>query len=280
MMLSGDRQRRNDRRRAGLFRAGLARIGLARAGVLLALACVLALAGLPAAARAETIRLAVATNFLRPLTELARAYEQRSGDRLLLSGGSTGKLYAQIVQGAPFDLFFAADQARPRLLLEAGIGVPGSRFTYAEGRLVLWSADSTLSASDLRQRLQRGTGRIAIANEKLAPYGAAAIETLHALGLWPQAAPRLVRGDNVGQAFALAATGNAPLGLVSASTIAAQAGGSQWLVPALLHAPVQQDVILLKRAADSAAARTFLAELRSPATLAVLERWGYQAAAR
>lgn len=247
------------------------------------LALILA-AGLPqraahAVTQEDRIRVAVAANFLPALREIAAEFEARTGHQVVTSSGSTGRLYAQIRNGAPFDVFLSADAERPRLLEEGGLGVPGSRFPYALGRLVLWSPRTELLAAGGPEALEAGAfRRLALANPALAPYGAAARETLQALGLWTRLEGRLVRGENIAQAYALVATGNAPLGFVARSQILQATDpipGATWLVPNTLHAPIRQDAILLARARDSLPAQAFLAALKRPETRDLLVRLGY-----
>ena len=202
---------------------------------------------------------AVAANAAEVVETLAAEFERESGHRVTVTVGSTGKLYAQILHGAPFDIFLAADQERPRLLVEQGIAVEDSRRTYAIGRLVLWSPDPgvAVNADALRDGSFR---RLAIANPDLAPYGAAARETLRELGLWESLRPKIVLGENVGQAFTMAASGNAELGFVSLSSVLSprhRREGSYWEIPERLHAPIRQDSVLLDRARDNPAARDF-----------------------
>jgi molybdate transport system substrate-binding protein len=235
----------------------------------------------PAPAGAAEVRVAVAANFAEVLKALAPGFERRTGDRVTAIVGSTGKLYAQIVHGAPFDVMLAADRRRPRLLVANGFAVEGSRFTYAVGRLTLWSPDPKRIAGDGAAILRRGAfRRLAIANPRLAPYGQAAKETLTSLGRWPLPKGRLVQAENIGQAFALVATGNADLGLVALSLVLSPRNGqkgSRWDVPAKLYRPIRQDAVLLRRAAGDAAAKAFLAYLRAPATRGAIARFGYTA---
>ena len=221
---------------------------------------------MPANAHGADVLVAVATNFVRPAEHIVTDFAKKHGGEVALVAGSTGKLYAQIRSGAPFDVFLAADQRRPALLEEEGPGVAGSRFTYALGRLALWTArdDTELNADTLR----RGDFRkLAIANPELAPYGEAAREVLSRLGV--QVQEHIVTAESVGQAFALVATGNADLGLVAAPQ-ARQAGqGRLWLVPSHLHEPIRQDAILLTRAKDNAIATAFVAFLRTDARTAI-----------
>ena len=216
----------------------------------------------PGAAGGEAL-VAVAANFAQPAERIEAAFEATHAHRVTLVMGSTGKLFAQIANGAPFNVLLAADQARPRKLEEAGRVVPGSRRTYALGRLALWSADADRIGPEGARVLREGLHRhLAIANPRLAPYGAAAVQTLKALSLFDANAKRLVMGENVGQAHALVATGAAELGFVAASQVMAGARpGSRWDVPAALHHPVRQDAALLRRATGSDAGRAFLAFL-------------------
>lgn len=245
------------------------------------LLCVLLLWAAASAAGEATV--AVAANFLEPLRHLAAAFADDTGHVLRLSSGSTGQLYAQIVHGAPYDVFLAADRARPEKLERAGRAVAGSRFTYAVGTLVLWSPDAARIGADPRAALTAPRLRhLAIANPELAPYGAAARETLRAMGLWDLLSDRLVTGQNVAQAFQYVATGNAELGFVAFSQVLsprnAQAG-SRWKVPARLHAPIRQDAVLLLPGRANPAARALLEYLRSPAARNIMRRFGYAAPA-
>ncbi len=238
---------------------------------------VLTVSGAPASAADALI--AVATNFAEPMELLEADFENRSGHAITVAPGSTGKLYGQIVQGAPFDILLAADMERPRRLEDEGHAVTGSRFTYAIGRLTLWSADRSLIPEDGLTVLHSGGFRsLAIANPDLAPYGAAALETLAKYGLQDALSEKLVRGQNAGQAFALVATGNAELGLVALSSVLSTRNaikGSRWDVPAGDHEPIAQDAVLLARAADNPAARDFMAYLRSEGAREIIARFGY-----
>ncbi len=226
-------------------------------------------------AGAEEVRIAVAANFTDAAKEIGTLFEHKSGHRPLFSFGSTGQLYAQIAQGAPFDVFLAADQARPEQAIAEGLAVPGSRFTYARGRLVLYSREAG-RVEGQRSLLVGGFDKLAIANPETAPYGAAAIEAMKALGSYDKLAPKLVRGNNIAQTFQFVATGNAELGFVALSQLAVDRGGSRWLVPAGLHTPIAQDAVLLERGRDNETARAFLAYLKSEAARAVVARHGYE----
>jgi molybdate transport system substrate-binding protein len=224
---------------------------------------------------ADSLRIAVASNFSTVIDEIVAGFEEDSGHALSISLGSTGKHYAQIVNGAPFDLFLAADTERPQRLEREGRTVPGSRFTYAIGQLVVWAPRR--ETLDLPGALaDRHVGRIAIANPRLAPYGRAAKETLEALGLWQVTAPNLVRGENIGQAFQFVFSGNADIGLVALSQLVAHAdamGGARWQVPIDLHAPIAQQAVMLR---DTQAGQAFMHYLRSPAAQNMIRDAGYR----
>lgn len=226
--------------------------------------------------RAADALVAVATNFAEVANALLADFST-SGHTVRLVSGSTGKLYAQIKHGAPFDVFLAADTQRPQLLADQPEGVADSRFTYALGQLALWSRNPQLVQGEqtLRQAQFR---RLALANPELAPYGAAALDTLNKLALLPQLQKRLVYGENVGQAYAMVATGNAELGFVALSYLAgpnADRGGSFWQVPAEYHRVIRQDAVLLRHGADNPAATAFVAFLRTPGARATVQRFGY-----
>jgi molybdate transport system substrate-binding protein len=222
---------------------------------------------------------AVAANFAEVARALQAEFEEQTAHTVVFTFGSTGKLYAQIVNGAPFDAFLSADQARPELLEREGAGVAGSRFTYAIGRLTLWSADPELLREGTPDVLRSPAVRhLAIANPDLAPYGVAARQALRHLGLWDAVAPRIVMGQDVGETYAMVATGNAQAGFVALSSVLGARGGvtgSRWDVPGSLHDPIRQDAILLARGADNAAAVAFLAFLRSASANSLIERYGY-----
>lgn len=221
-----------------------------------------------------SIRVAVASNFIGPAKALAELFEARHGARVQISAGSTGKLYAQIANGAPFDVFLAANAREPERLEREGLAVSGSRFTYARGRLALWCLDAH-SPDQARDCLHDGAKRIAVANPKLAPYGQAALDTLSAVGA--QADGRLVSGENVAQAFQLVWSASAPVGFVALSQIKAQTGlqGAHWVVPEDVHTPIEQQAVLLNRAADHPLARAFIAFLQEPESRAIVEASGY-----
>jgi len=231
---------------------------------------------LAVAAQAGEARIAVAANFADAAREIGRAFERATGHRAIYSFGATGQLYTQIDQGAPFAVFLAADRARPRKAEAEGLAVPGTRFTYASGRIVLFSLEPGLARGV--ETLKEGAfSRLAIANPTTAPYGAAAVEALQALGVYEALKPRLVYGNNIAQAYQFVATGNAELGFVALSQIAGHDEGSRWLVPESLHAVIAQDAVLLKAGDDNAAAHAYLDFLRGPEANAVKARFGYGA---
>ena len=223
--------------------------------------------------------MAVASNFSAPMQKIAQAFEQQTGHKAVLSFGSTGNFYAQIKNGAPFEVLLAADDETPRKIEKEGLGLAASRFTYAVGTLVLWSRQPGL-VDDKGSILQSGRfERIALANPKLAPYGAAAIETLNRMGVLPTVQPKVVQGDNMSQAYQFVATGNAQLGFVALSQVMTNGKitqGSAWLVPASLHTPIQQDAILLSKGAANPAATALLNFLRTERAKAVMRAYGYK----
>ncbi|GAB4357217.1 MAG: molybdate ABC transporter substrate-binding protein [Gammaproteobacteria bacterium] len=234
--------------------------------------------GVVNSAVASILRIGVAANFAPVLQEMAEAFQQDTGHRVVLSSGSTGKLYAQIKHGAPYDLLFAADVERPQRLEAEGEGVPGTRFTYARGRLALWSRQPGRVDKEGRVLLDKTVRRIALANPQTAPYGAAAQQVLERLGVWGRLHTRLVRGENIAQTYQFVASGNAEMGFVALSQLRAKGvlGGSAWEVPESFHQPIEQQAILLKRAADKDAARAFLDFVRGERARQILRRYGYE----
>lgn len=249
--------------------------------VLAALALCVGLGALAAApAPAAEVQVAVASNFAGAMDELAAAFERETGHRAVVALGSTGRFNAQVRNGAPFEVLLAADEATPAALERDGYAVGGTRFTYALGRLVLWSRDpSRVDAAGAVLRRPPGDARLAIADPRLAPYGAAALQVLDALGVRAAWTPRLVQGENIAQAWQFVASGNVALGLVARSQVEAgarRADGSGWLVPASLHAPIRQDVVLLARGRDRPAARALLEFLRGPEARRIIVAHGYE----
>ena len=232
----------------------------------------------PALAAQPVVRVAVAANFASPMKLLAKQFEQETGNTVLLSIGATAKLYAQIRSGAPFDVFLAADADTPARLEKDGAIVPGSRFTYATGRLVLWSAQ-TDGVDAQGTVLKTGTFRhLAIAAPKLAPYGAAALQALTRLGLLETVRPKLVQGESIGQAYSFVATGNAELGFVALSQVYENGRiqrGSGWVVPSHLHGPLQQDAVWLADASGKPAAKALLEFLKTDRATSVIRSFGY-----
>jgi molybdate transport system substrate-binding protein len=229
-------------------------------------------------AAADTVSAAVAANFSEAIQRLAPLFHRATGHTLQPSLGATGKFYAQIKNGAPFEVLLAADAETPRRLAAEGLALPDSRFAYAVGRLALWSP--TPGVVDARgEVLKKGDyARIAIANPKLAPYGAAAVAAMKRLGVYDTVAPKLVQGENIAQAFQFVQTGNAQLGFVALAQVMAlkeSERGSWWTLPAGLHPPIRQDAVLLKAGADKPAARAFLEFLKGREARRVIESLGY-----
>lgn len=229
-------------------------------------------------AHAADILLAVAANFTDTTRDLIAAFGEATGLEAVASYGSTGKLYAQIDNGAPFDVFLAADSRRPELLEQNGQGVAGTRFTYARGKLVLWSPVPG-TFEDPKAWLESGDfARLAIANPKTAPYGLAAKEVLTELNLWEPLQDRLVRGDSIAQTFQFVATTNAQSGFVALSQVRAwdEKGGSLWLIPQSYYSSINQQAILLTRSENNDAARQWLEFLRGDKAMSIIEEFGYE----
>ena len=229
-------------------------------------------------AHADTVSVAVAANFTAPMQKIAAAFEADTGHKAELSFGATGKFYAQITHGAPFQVLLSADDTTPARLEREGMAVAHSRFTYAIGTLVLWSAQpGTVDAKG--DVLKSGDFKhLAIANPKLAPYGAAALQVMEKLGVATALQPRLVQGENIAQTFQFVSTGNAQLGFVALSQVMADGkirSGSAWQVPASLHEPIRQDAVLLMPGKDSAAASALLTYLRGSKARAIIQSYGY-----
>lgn len=225
----------------------------------------------------EEIRVAVASNFAAPMNEIAREFEQSSGHTVHLSFGSSGKFFAQIKHGAPFQVFFSADQAKPQALEQEGLVVVGSRFTYASGALVLWSR--TLELGDNGANILRSGefNKLALANPRLAPYGVAAEEVLTNLQLREITKPKWVQGENIAQTWQFVHSGNAELGFVARSQIVHQEkeAGFVWIVPPALYNPIRQDAVLLRPGENNKAARELLDFVRSELAKKIIEAYGY-----
>lgn len=223
---------------------------------------------------AAEARVAVSANFREAAIQIGTAFQSADDESVLFSFGSTGQLYAQIAHGAPFDAFLAADSARAAKAIQEGLGVPGTQFTYAIGRIVLFSATSGLATSpDALKHSQ--FARLALAQPSTAPYGAAAMEALRRLGLFETVKDRIVTGLNVAQTYQFVQSGNADLGLVALSQVARHRQGSRWVVPKTMHSPIRQDAVLLERGSRNQVARAFLAFLRGREAAAILGEFGY-----
>lgn len=234
---------------------------------------------LASAAQAEEVQVAVAANFTAPMQAIAAEFEKDTGHKALLAFGATGKFYAQIHNGAPFEVFLAADDATPSKLESEGATLAGSRFTYAIGTLVLWSAKEGY-VDDKGEVLKTGSfAHLAQANPKTAPYGVAAQATLAKLGIAEQALKdRMVLGENISQTYQFVATGNAELGFIALSQVYRDGkvtGGSAWIVPAEYHAPIRQDAVILAKGKDNPAAAALLDYLKGPKATALIRSYGY-----
>lgn len=224
---------------------------------------------------AAEVSVAVAANFTRPAEALGAAFSAATGDRVVFSFGATGQLYAQISQGAPFEVFLSADDKRPAQAVIEGLGVAGSVFTYAVGKLVLYGPGRDLA--DGEAVLEAGRfEHLAIADPRTAPYGAAAIEALNALGLAEALAGRLVVGESITQTLQFVDSGNAELGLVALSQVSDKPAAELWPVPTELHAPIRQDAVLLRTGEDNPAALAFLEFLRTETAKTIITRYGYE----
>lgn len=231
-----------------------------------------------AAAQAAEAQVAVAANFAEPIKAIAAVLQKTTGHTLKMSTGASGALYTQIRHGAPFDVFLSADHARPEMLEKDGLTQPGTRFTYATGRLVLWSArpgrldshGAVLKAADL--------GKVAHANPKTAPYGAAAVQVLDKLGLKDALKSKLVQGESIGQTFNFVKTGNADVGFVAMSQVL-EGGrlkeGSMWVIPQAQYDPIRQDAVVLKKGAENEAATALFKLLQSPNIKDLIRSYGY-----
>jgi molybdate transport system substrate-binding protein len=242
-----------------------------------ALVLALVLAGTARPALAGQVNVAVAANFTAPAGEIAAAFEKATGDKAVLSFGASGPFLAQIANGAPFGVFLSADAERPAKAEQMGLAVMGSRFTYAVGKLVLWSRTAGL-IDPKGAVLAKGTfNKLAIADPIAAPYGQAALQTLKTLGLSERLAPKIVQGASIAQTLQFVDTGAAELGFVALSQVIDTPGGSRWLVPETFHAPILQQAVLLKPGAGNPAAKAFLAFLKGPKARAIIEKYGYAA---
>jgi molybdate transport system substrate-binding protein len=230
-------------------------------------------------AHAGEVQVAVAANFAGPMEKLAAQFQKDTGHKAILASGATGKFYAQIRNGAPFEVLLSADDETPARLEAEGQVVAKSRFTYAVGRLVLWSAKANYVDATGAVLKTGDFTHLAIANPKTAPYGAAAVAVIDKLGLTARLQPRLVQGENIAQAFQFASTGNAELGFVAQAQVWRDGkftAGSGWIVPATMHAPIRQDAALLTRGAKNPAAQALLDYLRTDKAKALIRAYGYE----
>jgi len=234
---------------------------------------------LPNIISAAEVKVAVASNFLSTLRQIKTEFEKETGHKILVSAASTGKLYAQISHGAPFEVFLAADSLRPKLAEENGLAEMNSRYAYASGRLAVWSASEALQGKDCRKWLATGQyQRIAIANPKTAPYGEAAMQVLKKMQLWPEVKPKLVRGENIGQAFQYVSTGNAQLGLVAMSQVLDPKNrqtSCYWEVPASYHQSLEQHLVVLKKGTRNTAVSDFVNFIKSARVKKIIAANGY-----
>jgi molybdate transport system substrate-binding protein len=230
----------------------------------------------PNLAIAASTNVAVAANFTEAVKEIGALFEKATGHKAVFSFGSTGQLYTQITQDAPFEVFLAADQATPKKAVDAGLAVPESRFVYATGKVVLFSRDKDTVKGEAT--LKEGKfAKIAIANPVTAPYGAAAVEVMNAVGVYDALKSKIVQGNNIAQTYQFVSTGNAEVGFVALSQVALHNDGSRWVVPENLYREIAQDAVLIKKGAGNEAARAFVAFLKGPQALAIKEKYGYGA---
>jgi len=230
----------------------------------------------PFAGYAADTKVAVAANFTEPSKEIATAFQKATGHTATLVFGASGAFYTQIAHGAPFEVFLSADADRPKKAEQGGLTVSGTRFTYAVGRLMLYSATTGL-IDDNGAVLKRGAfNKIAIADPLVAPYGAAAVQAMQKLGVYSALEPKIVKGSSLTQAYQFTATGAADLGFVAYSQVIAVPGGSRWLVPAKLHQPIEQQAVLLLTGAHNPAALAFVKFMRSPQAVKIIKRYGYE----
>lgn len=230
---------------------------------------------------AGEVNIAVAGNFFRPLQLLAREFEHQSGDRVNIAVGSSGKLYAQITNGAPFDVFLSADQQRASKLIENKLAVNGSQYTYAKGKLVLWSSDPNVVDKLGKRLISPNLKRLAIANPKVAPYGKQALTVLKNLGIYEQLEEKLVLGQSIGQTFQYVSSNSIKQGIIALSQVMRDGEineGSAWVIPSELYQTIQQDAVLLNKGKSNPVAIAFLAYLKSEDALKIIHSFGYQEA--
>lgn len=242
-------------------------------GRTLALTLTAALASVSFAYAADT-NVAVAANFTEPAKEITRLFESKTGHKAVLSFGATGQFYAQITQAAPFQVFLSADDTTPKKLVAEKLAVGDTLFTYAIGKIVLFSKNDDLVKGDQTLRDAK-FNKIAIANPTTAPYGAAATEAMKALNVYDALSSKIVQGSSIAQTFQFVDSGNAELGFVALSQIIQKSGGSRWIVPSNLYTPIRQDAVLLSNGSGNEAAKAFIAFMKGPEAAAVIEKFGY-----
>ncbi|MEH6475536.1 MAG: molybdate ABC transporter substrate-binding protein [Sneathiella sp.] len=227
---------------------------------------------------ANVTYVAMASNFTSAGKEIASAFEKKTGHRALLSFGSTGKLYIQITNGAPFEVFLSADTQTAKKIEAVGLSIPGTRFTYALGKIALYSSDPDLIENNAEVLSNPAAfSRLAIANPKTAPYGRAAVETLMKLGIYADVKDKIVKGSNIAQAFQFVFTGNAQMGFAALSQVKNISEGSNWIVPSHFYTPIKQDAILLRRGETNPIASAFFKFLKSEKARRIIEKYGYDA---
>ena len=238
----------------------------------------LLLSTLASSVNAGEVNAAVAANFTVPVQQIAALFEKETGNTVKFSFGSTGKFYSQIKEGAPFDVLLAADEKTPKLMEKEGLGVADTRFVYAVGKLVLWSAKPGYVDDKGAVLSKGGYNKLSYADPKLAPYGFAAEEVLHKMNLWDSVKSKMVTGESISQAYQFAATGNAEMAFIALSQITKDGkvtDGSWWVVPAELYTPITQSAVMLTAAKDKKAAQAFLTYLKSEKALAIIRGFGY-----
>lgn len=235
------------------------------------------LAGAASSVRADEISVAVAANFTAPMQAIAAGFEKETGHKVLAAYGATGKFYAQIRNGAPFEVLLTADEETPARLIKESSAVAGSQFTYAIGKLVLWSAKPAIVDGAGAVLKAGGFNHLAIANPKLAPYGAAAVEVMKGLGVYASVQPKIVTGESIAQTHQFISTGNALLGFVALSQVLkdGKIDGSSWIVPAALYAPIRQDAVILEKGKGKPAAEALMKYLKSDKARAIIQSFGY-----
>jgi molybdate transport system substrate-binding protein len=236
-----------------------------------------ALAGAASNVHADEVSVAVAANFTAPMQHIAAGFEKQTGHKVQASYGATGKFYAQIKNGAPFEVLLTADEETPAKLIKENAAVAGSQFTYAIGKLVLWSAKPAIVDTAGTVLKSGGFDHLALANPKLAPYGAAAVEVMKTLGVYDAVQPKIVTGESIAQTYQFISTGNALLGFVALSQVLTDGKieGSSWIVPARLYTPIRQDAVILEKGRGKPAAEALMKYLKSDKARAVIQSFGY-----